>query len=100
MRTVPNPLTAEVARFWRQRISDARSRHREASSVFLRVLEDKRRQAAATPEGVHEILKARFAEAHALSEYLETLRTYSMLVRGPETGATSSLFLQSSRQQQ
>lgn len=101
MRTeLPKLPSAEVARFWRLRISQARLRHREASTEFLRILEEKRRLATATPQGLHEILKARFAEAEALSEYLDVLRIYSTLVRGPEHETAKSLFLQSSARQQ
>lgn len=97
---LPKPPSADVARFWRLRITQAKLRHREASLAFLRILEEKRRKAEATPEGLHEILKARFDEAAALSDYLEVLRTYSMLIRGPESESTKGLFLQSSAQRQ
>jgi hypothetical protein len=99
-REVPKFPSADVARFWRERITNARTRYREASSEFLRILEEKRRKAAATPEGLHEILKARFAEAEALSDYLEVLKTYTIVVRGPESESANSSYLRSSAQRQ
>jgi hypothetical protein len=85
------PPAGDVIRFWRRRILKARRRHRESTAEFQRVLEEKRREAAATAEGLHEVLKARFEEADALSEYLEVLRVYTMLVKGPESGTATYL---------
>jgi hypothetical protein len=62
---------------WRRRLAAARSRHTDASAELRRVMEANSPESDLQPDGWQGVLEARFAEADALSDYIEALKVYS-----------------------
>ena len=86
------PPATELVRFWKRRLNESRRRHKAATAEFHRILEEQQDQATATAYELQEILKARFDESGALSDYLEALRIYSALIKGLSPGRAIDWF--------
>ena len=68
---------------WRRRLLEALARHKEAAARLTSAIESNPPAGPVTRDGWQQILEARFAEADALSAYIEALRVYSSIADPP-----------------